>query len=97
MKINPVSQQLIIKNYINKMRVQDTADADPGRDQVELSEEAVSFASAMKAARAQQTRSAAELKEIEEITRQVREGTFNVSGRDIVDKMLEGILFDMEA
>lgn len=96
MKINPVGQQLIIRNYIGKTRVQDTPGAEPARDQVELSEEAVSFASAMKAARAQQTRSDAELKEIEEITRQVRAGTFNVSGRDIADKMLEGILLDVE-
>lgn len=97
MKIDSVNPQLTIKKYMAGARVKDTVKCTPAKDKVELSDNAVAFASAMKAARSIDTgRSANELAEIEEITRQVRNGTFNVSGREIAGKMLESILCDAD-
>ena len=98
MKIDSVNPQLMIKKYMSGARIKDTAKSTPAKDKVELSDSALAFASAMKAARSIDTgRSAKELQEIEEITRQVRGGTFNIEGRAIADKMLEGMLFDADS
>lgn len=95
MKIDSVNPQLMIKKYMSGARIRETAKSTPQKDKVELSDSAVAFASAMKAARTDTAgRSAGEILEIEEITRQVRDGTFNVPGREIAGKMLEGVLSD---
>ena len=97
MRIDSVNQQLMIKKYMSGARIkEDQSKSAPAKDKVELSDSAVAFASAMKTARGVElTRSAEELKEIEEITQQVREGTFNISGRDIADKMLDMMVADL--
>ncbi|MGI5907511.1 MAG: flagellar biosynthesis anti-sigma factor FlgM [Christensenellales bacterium] len=97
MKIDSVNQQIMIKKYMSGARIrEDRGKSTPARDKVELSDNAVAFASVMKTARGVDvSRTADELREIEEITRQVRAGTFSVSGRDIADKMLETMLADL--
>lgn len=97
MRIDSVNQQLMIKKYMSGARIkEERSKAAPAKDKVELSDNAVAFASAMKKARGVEfMRTEAELREIEEITRQVRDGTFNISGRDIADKMLDTMIADL--
>ena len=98
MKINSISQQIHIGKYTRNIRMQDVQEITQGKDKVELSDSAVSFAAAMKNAGATNiTRSISELNEMQEIKQQIKDGTFDVSGKDIADKMLKGMVIDIDA
>ena len=89
MKIDPVSQQIMIKKYTANVRVQDASAKSALKDKVELSDSAVTFSAAMKAAGAiAGGRDTEQLREIKEIAMQVRAGTFNIPGREIANKMI---------
>lgn len=97
MKINSISQQIHIAKYTRNIKMQDVQKSVQDKDKVELSDSAVSFAAAMKNASGTNiTRSASELDEMQQIKQQIKEGTFDVSGKDIADKMLKGMIIDID-
>lgn len=95
MKINPVSSQNVVNSYKEKKTAQVQA-ADYGKvtDTVELSEGAKSFASVIRdVQKGLDVRTPAENQRYAEIARQIKEGTYQVSGQKVAEKML-GANFD---
>ena len=91
MRINSIPPQNLYCQYIY---VKDKA-ADPpkytsGTDKVELTKEAKSFSAALKAVKESiDTQNLSETKKIEKIKQQITDGTYNVSGYKVAEKMLD--------
>ncbi len=59
-------------------------------DRVELSEDAIAFSAALKAAKqAMETNDADRIKRINEIKQQIDNGSYDISGESIAEKILE--------
>lgn len=93
MKISPIVGQQAVHRYQNIQRqVAEQNTPVQKNDALDLSTDAVSFASVLKAAKsAEFVRSPQESKRLAEISKQIENGTYNVDGRDVAQKMLENI------
>ncbi len=90
MKIDSITPKEIYGAY---SKVQGKHAAKPAEtsktDRVELSDEAVAFSEALKAAKqALETNDADRIKKINEIKQRIDNGSYSVSGEDIAEKML---------
>lgn len=93
MKIDPVFGQQAIHKY---QKVQQPVSAPSTyaqkSDELDLSTNAVSFASVLKAAKAAEfVRSPQENMRLSEISKQIENGTYQIEGRKVAEKMLESI------
>ena len=89
MRINSIPPKELLNRYIH-VREKATADtpASP-TDQTELTSEAKTFSTALKAAKeAIGTRTPEELKHIEEVKQQLADGTYSVPGDKVAEKIL---------
>jgi len=92
MKINPIFNPNILKNYQSVSQVTPKPDAPANRDAVTVSEEAMSFSKIL--AEAKETielRSPEEKARIEEIAHAVRQGTYRIDSAKVAEKILESI------
>lgn len=90
MKINRIPPSNVINKYIHS-RENIQVDSKPAQatDKVELTKESKTFSAALKQAKESvATRTPQETKRIEEVTRQVRDGSYNVKGEDVAAKIL---------
>ena len=93
MKINPISNQGILKAYQASKPVPDAKNAVSKRDEVTFSEEALNFSKALAEARdALELRTPEEKTRIAGLTTAVRRGEYSVSSDKIADKILESVL-----
>ena len=92
MKINPIFNPNILKNYQSVSPVTAKPEAPGGRDAVTVSDEAMSFSKILAEAKdAIELRSPEEKARIEEITQAVRQGTYRIDSDKIAEKILESI------
>ena len=92
MKIDPINNQGIFKNYQAVGKVAPKSDVDAPRDAVTVSDEAQSFAKVLAEAKeAIDVRTLEEKARIDEITLAVRQGTYKVDSDKIAEKILESI------
>jgi anti-sigma28 factor (negative regulator of flagellin synthesis) len=90
MKINGIPPSNVINQYIHVRENLPTSNkVNQPADKVELTKESQTFSAALKEAKkAVETRTPAELKRIEDVSKLVREGNYNVSGEDVAAKIL---------
>ncbi len=90
MKIDSISTNRIYTNLIKiQEKPQISYNHTTGSDRVEFSKEAVTYTTALKAAKqAMETTDADRLRKINTIKQQIESGTYNVSGEDIAEKIL---------
>ena len=92
MKINPVFNPNIFKNYQAVSPVAPKPDASVSRDAATASAEAQNFSKILAEAKdAIELRTPEEKARIEEITLAVRQGTYRVDSGKIAEKILESI------
>ncbi len=91
MKIDSITPKKIYGTFSKvQEKPEVTAKKTSASDRVELSKEAVTFSAAMKAAKQSMgTNDVDKAKRIETITKQIKDGSYNVSGEDIAEKMLD--------
>ena len=92
MKINPIFNQNILKNYQTVSPAAAKPETPAARDAVTVSEEAQSFSRIL--AEAKETiehRTPEEKARIDEITQAVRQGTYKVDSAKVAEKILESI------
>lgn len=92
MKIDPINNQSVFKNYQTVGKVAPKSEIDVPRDAVTVSDEAQSFAKVLAEAKESiDVRTAEEKARIEEITLAVRQGTYRVDSDKVAEKILESI------
>ena len=92
MKINPITNPNILKSYIATRPAPSKQRAGSGRDELTITEEALSFSKALDQARETiEFRSPEEREHIAKVTDAVRQGTYRVSSDEIADKILESV------
>ena len=96
MKINPIKNPGVLQSYkANWTAPLPKNKSGQSQDEVTLSSEGLSFAKTLSDIREQiETRTPAENAHIDDIARQVKEGTYNVRAEDVADKMIRSIIFD---
>jgi anti-sigma28 factor (negative regulator of flagellin synthesis) len=89
MRINSIPPKELLNRYIHvRGKTTDKPAASP-TDQTELTSEAKTFSAALKAAKeAIETRTPEQLKHIEEVKKQVTDGTYSVPGEKVAEKIL---------
>lgn len=92
MKINSIPPNSMVESYKEKMvKPAQGADNSYKPDRVEFSDDAKSFASVIKEVKDKlDTRAEGEKKHIEEVARQVENGTYSVDSSEVIEKMLGG-------
>ena len=88
MKVNAIGPSELIKQYVvrPKMAMEERQSVS---DKTELTESAKTFSSALKAAQElMDTRSSEQVARINEITEQIKNGTYSVSGAKVAEKIL---------
>ena len=89
MRIDSIPPKELLSRYIH---VRERAVAESpvsGIDEAQLTSEAKTFSAALKAAKeAIETRSPEEIRHIQEVGRQISEGTYSVPGKDVAAKIL---------
>lgn len=88
MRINSISPKELLNQY-NRVRGKVVADPPASStDQAELTTEAKTFSAALKAAReAIETRTPEELSRIDEVAKQIADGTYSVPGDKVAQKI----------
>ncbi len=88
MRINSVSPSELLKEYV--VRAKKTTEQQPYiSDKTELTEGAKTFSTALKAAQdLMDTRSAEQVSRFNEISEQIKNGTYSVSGSKVAEKIL---------
>ena len=96
MKINPISNPNILRSYqASKTSASQSAKGTGKLDEVEFSEEAISFSKAMAEARDQiEIRSQEERAHIAQVADAVRQGRYRVDSDKVAEKILSSILGD---
>jgi len=89
MKINPIINPNILRNYQAAKAVPAKTTGTEGRDEVIFSEEALSFSKVMEQV---ESRTQEERIHISNITNAVRQGEYKIESEKIADKILESIL-----
>ena len=89
MKINPITNPDILISYRSAKMVPAKMCVPINRDEVTLSEEALSFSKAMAEV---EFRTQEERAHIAEITNAVRQGEYRIDSEKIADKILESVL-----
>ena len=94
MKINPIQNQNLIKNYKTaKIPSQNGYVSQAGMDEVTFSQEALDFSRALSGAKdAFNVRSADEAQRVAEIAEQVKSGTYKINPEKIADKIIGDII-----
>ena len=89
MRINSIPPKELLNKYIH-VREKSTANTPASSvDKTELTSEAKTFSTALKAAKeAIETRTPEELKRIEEVKKQLADGTYSVPGEKVAEKIL---------
>jgi len=91
-KINPILNPNIIRSYQSNKLINEKPAVTIGRDQVSLSEEALSFSKALTEAREMiEARTPEESSRIAQLKEEVRTGQYRVSSEDIAEKILEAV------
>lgn len=89
MRIDSIPPQELISQYIHKRGKVSTESPVSSADHAELTSEAKTFSAALKAAKeAIETRSPEEQKRIDEVAKQIAEGTYSVPGKSVAEKIL---------
>jgi anti-sigma28 factor (negative regulator of flagellin synthesis) len=92
MKINPIANPNISREYVSTKPVKEKTKVTGGRDEVTFSEEALSFSKALAEARDTiEFRTPEEKAHIADITTAVRQGTYKVDSYKVAEKILESI------
>ena len=92
MKINPITNPNVLRSYQATKSSSDKMNAASRRDELTLSEEALSFAKAMSEAKdAIEFRSAEERARISEVANAVRQGQYRVDSDLIAARILDAI------
>ena len=92
MRIHPIDAQMMVRKYAGVRKVEET----PGfslqvNDGIELSEEALTYANAVKEVRASLAETSSEdALRIRNLAKQIQNGTYQVDASAIVEKMLGG-------
>ena len=89
MRIDSIPPKELLNRYVH-VRERVVAETPvSGTDEAQLTSEAKTFSAALKAAKeAVETRSPEEMRHIQEVGRQINEGTYFVPGRDVAAKIL---------
>jgi anti-sigma28 factor (negative regulator of flagellin synthesis) len=89
MRIDSIPPKELLNRYVHVRETVATESPVSGTDEAQLTSEAKTFSAALKAAKdAIETRSPEEIEHIQEVERQINEGTYSVPGRDIAAKIL---------
>jgi anti-sigma28 factor (negative regulator of flagellin synthesis) len=90
MRINSIPPKELYYQYVAvKDKVTPTVQQNQNVDRVELTSDAKTFSAAFKTAKdSLETRSASDLKRIEDITQQIRNNTYSVPGYKVAEKIL---------
>lgn len=92
MKINPVAPQVLLKNYSSNKTQMVQQVSTQKMDQVEFSGGAQSFADAVRSVKeAMQAESSGDAKRIGDLRKQIQDGTYQVSGREVAEKMIKDL------
>ena len=92
MKINPIFNPNILRNYQQASQVTAKPDVPASRDEVVVSDEAMSFSKILAEAKESiEARTPEEKVRIEEIKLAVRQGTYRIDSDKIAEKILESI------
>ena len=101
MKINPVSNNNIVSSYLNtnsNIKSNTKNEAEEISDSVEFSEDALKFSAVIKNVNIDlDARDPQELAHIQEVTNKIKNGTYNVDGNKIAQKLLEGTSVNLDA
>jgi len=89
MKVNPVTNPDILRNYKTAKITPAKVNVISGRDIVSFSEEALSFSKVIAEI---ESRTQEELEHIAKITEAVRQGKYKIDSDKIADKILESVL-----
>jgi len=91
MRIDPITPKGMDKQYkFVQGKTDDQTKGVSSVDKAELTEDAQVFSSALKAAKETLTeRTPEQVGRIEQVAEQIKNNTYNVSGRDIAKKMLD--------
>ena len=93
MKINPITNPNILRTYQTSKPSREISKAEPGRDQVTFSAEALSFSNALSEAKeALEFRTPEETARIAQIKDAVSKGEYKVDSMAIADRMLSSII-----
>jgi len=93
MKINPIADQTAIRAYKTPRCCPPPNEILPSADQVSISAEVISFSSTIsKIKEAMEVRPPEELAHIEEITRQIRAGSYRISSDKVAAKIVDEYL-----
>ena len=89
MRINTIPPKEIYNKYIHVQNKQTAFVSAPAVDKTELTADAKTFSSTLKAAKeAMLVRTPAQTERINQVSQQIRDNTYNVSGKDIARKIL---------
>ena len=89
MKVNPIVNPNILRSYQAAKAAPVKSSVPSGRDEVKVSDEALSFSKVMAEV---EFRTQDEKARIADITNAVRQGNYRVSSDKIADKILESVL-----
>jgi anti-sigma28 factor (negative regulator of flagellin synthesis) len=93
MKINPIAGQTAVRAYQTQRSASRINEYLSSADQVSLSAEVISFSPIIsKIKEAMDTRTPEELAHIREITRQIKNGSYHVSGDKVASKIVDEYL-----
>lgn len=88
MKVNSVNPSELIRQYVVRPKMESEEQISVS-DKTELTEGAKTFSSALKAAQElMDTRTSDQVSRINEITEQIRNGTYSVSGVKVAEKII---------
>ena len=90
MRIDSIPPKDLLNKYVNiRDRMETPVDKPVSTDKVVLTSAAKTFSASLKAAKeAMASRTPEEQKHIDEVTEQVRQGTYSVSGYKVAEKIL---------
>ena len=89
MRIDSIPPKELLNRYVHVRERVAAETPVPGTDEAQLTSEAKTFSAALTAAKeAIETRSPEEMRHIQEVGRQIDEGTYSVPGRDVAAKIL---------
>ena len=92
MKINSIPSSNMVESYKSKtVAPAQKTEQSMAADRVELSDEAKSFAAVIKEVKDQmETQTDSESKRVEEVAKQIANGTYNVDSSKVAEKILGG-------
>ena len=89
MRIDSIPPKELLNRYIHVRERAVVETPVSGTDEAQLTSEAKTFSAALKAAKeAIETRSPEEIRHIQEVAKQINEGTYSVPGIDVAAKIL---------